>query len=227
MLTVDMPVLGIRERDLHSGFVIGHATGVPNVSEAGASGLLTMPEVVDLIDPSLTWEDVAALARGVRPPGRRQGRPDAGGRAARGARTGPPGVVVSNHGGRQLDTVLSGADALPAVVDEVGGEIDVIVDGGIRRGADVLKALALGAQAVLVGRPVLWGLAVEAGRTGHGASWSCCWRSSTTPSRWRACRSPQTSAATRSSGRRGRTGPDRPLGRSGAPGVPSRRLARC
>ena len=74
-------------------------------------------------------------------------------------------MIVSNHGGRQLDTVLSGADALPAVVDEVGGEIDVLVDGGIRRGSDVVKALALGARAVLVGRPVVWGLAVggEAG----------------------------------------------------------------
>jgi 4-hydroxymandelate oxidase len=78
---------------------------------------------------------------------------------------GAAGVIVSNHGGRQLDTVLSGADALPAVVDEVGGEVDVLVDGGIRRGSDVLKALALGARAVLVGRPVVWGLAVggEAG----------------------------------------------------------------
>ena len=70
-------------------------------------------------------------------------------------------MVVSNHGGRQLDTVLSGADALPAIVDAVGDRLEVIVDGGIRRGTDVLKALALGARAVLVGRPVLWGLAVD------------------------------------------------------------------
>ena len=72
---------------------------------------------------------------------------------------------MSNHGGRQLDTVLSGADALQAVVDEAAEELDVLVDGGIRRGTDVIKALALGARAVLIGRPVLWGLAVggEAG----------------------------------------------------------------
>ena len=74
---------------------------------------------------------------------------------------GAAGVIVSNHGGRQLDTVLSSADALPAVVDEVAGEVEVLVDGGIRRGTDVLKALALGARAVLVGRPVIAGLAVD------------------------------------------------------------------
>jgi isopentenyl diphosphate isomerase/L-lactate dehydrogenase-like FMN-dependent dehydrogenase len=74
---------------------------------------------------------------------------------------GVAGVVVSNHGGRQLDTVLSGADALGPVVQAVQGRIDVLVDGGIRRGWDAAKALALGADAVLVGRPVLWGLACE------------------------------------------------------------------
>ncbi len=77
------------------------------------------------------------------------------------AETGVRGVVVSNHGGRQLDTVLSGADALPAVIDAVGDQLDVLVDGGIRRGTDVLKALALGARAVMIGRPMLWGLAAE------------------------------------------------------------------
>jgi 4-hydroxymandelate oxidase len=73
---------------------------------------------------------------------------------------GASGLVVSNHGGRQLDAVLSGADALPEVVEAVGDRLDVLVDGGIRRGGDVLKALALGARAVMVGRPVVWGLAV-------------------------------------------------------------------
>jgi 4-hydroxymandelate oxidase len=81
------------------------------------------------------------------------------------AEHGAAGVVVSNHGGRQLDTVLAGAEALPAIVDAVGDRVDVLVDGGIRRGTDVLKALALGARAVMVGRPLIWGLAVggEAG----------------------------------------------------------------
>ncbi|MEI7625310.1 MAG: alpha-hydroxy acid oxidase [Actinomycetota bacterium] len=159
VLTVDMPELGIRERDLHTGFVIDLETGVPHVSETGASGLLTMSEVVDLIDPSLTWSDVEALAhqsglpilvKGILEP--------ADARLA--VEHGAAGVVVSNHGGRQLDGVLSGADALAGVVDEVGGEIDVIVDGGIRRGSDILKALAIGAAAVQVGRPILWGLTV-------------------------------------------------------------------
>jgi 4-hydroxymandelate oxidase len=74
-------------------------------------------------------------------------------------------VIVSNHGGRQLDGVPATADVLPEIVERVGDQVDVLVDGGIRRGADVLKALALGARAVMVGRPVLWGLAA-AGEAG-------------------------------------------------------------
>ena len=73
---------------------------------------------------------------------------------------GAAGVIVSNHGGRQLDTILSGADAVAPIVDAVAGRIDVLVDGGIRRGTDVVKALALGARAVMVGRPLTWGLVV-------------------------------------------------------------------
>jgi 4-hydroxymandelate oxidase len=69
-------------------------------------------------------------------------------------------VIVSNHGGRQLDGVAASLDALPEVVDAVGERVEVLMDGGVRRGTDVLKALALGARAVLVGRPVVWGLAV-------------------------------------------------------------------
>jgi isopentenyl diphosphate isomerase/L-lactate dehydrogenase-like FMN-dependent dehydrogenase len=164
VLTVDFPVLGMRERDLRSGFVVEEATGVPNLLAAGGGDNLTMREITALIDPSLTWADVERFAD-------ESGRPvivkgvltaeDA--RAAVGS--GAAGVVVSNHGGRQLDTVLSGADALPEVVEAVAGAIDVLVDGGVRRGTDVVKALALGAKAVLVGRPVLWGLTVggEAG----------------------------------------------------------------
>jgi isopentenyl diphosphate isomerase/L-lactate dehydrogenase-like FMN-dependent dehydrogenase len=77
------------------------------------------------------------------------------------AEHGAAGVVVSNHGGRQLDRVPASIDALPEVVDAIEGRIPVLMDGGIRRGADVAVALALGASAVLVGRPTLWGLAVD------------------------------------------------------------------
>jgi 4-hydroxymandelate oxidase len=80
--------------------------------------------------------------------------------AALAAEHGARGIVVSNHGGRQLDTVLAAADALPAIADAVADRVDLIVDGGVRRGIDVLKALALGARAVMVGRPLLWGLAI-------------------------------------------------------------------
>jgi 4-hydroxymandelate oxidase len=79
--------------------------------------------------------------------------------ARRSAELGARGIIVSNHGGRHLDTALATADALPEVVDAVAGKAEVYVDGGIRRGTDILKALAIGARAVMVGRPVLWGLA--------------------------------------------------------------------
>jgi 4-hydroxymandelate oxidase len=154
VMTVDLPVFGWRERDLRSGFVVDAV--VPSL---GGRGDLTVAEIGALIDPSLTWDDVERLADECSLPVVVKGvlTPDY---ARRAADSGATGVVVSNHGGRQLDTVLAGAEALPAVVDEVGGELDVLVDGGVRRGTDVVKALALGARAVMVGRPVLWGLAV-------------------------------------------------------------------
>ena len=164
LLTVDLPVFGWRERDMRSGFVVEHATAIPNLVAAGAQGSLSLQEVGALFDPSLTWDDVGrfaadsglpVLVKGVLTPEDARLAVDSG----------AAGIVVSNHGGRQLDTVLSGADALQAVVEETGDELDVLVDGGIRRGTDVIKALALGARAVLIGRPVLWGLAV-AGEAG-------------------------------------------------------------
>ena len=159
VLTVDAQVFGRRERDMRSGFVLEEAAAIPNLGAVGASGAVGLQELGALFDQSLTWDDVGrfaadsglpVLVKGVLTPAD----------ARRAVDTGAAGIVVSNHGGRQLDTVLSGADALPAVVDEAGGELDVLVDGGIRRGTDVVKALALGARAVMIGRPVLWGLAV-------------------------------------------------------------------
>jgi 4-hydroxymandelate oxidase len=150
VLTVDLPVRGAREREQRAPI---------STELAQAPTTMTPAEFMALIDAELRWSDVEkfvtestlpVVVKGVLTP------QDARLAAANGARA----VVVSNHGGRQLDTTLSGADALPAVVDAVGEQIDVLVDGGIRRGTDVLKALALGARAVMVGRPVLWGLAV-------------------------------------------------------------------
>ena len=159
VLTVDVPVFGTRERDMRSGFALDENMPIPNLAAAGARGTLSLKDVGALIDPSLTWDAVGLLAADSGLPVLVKGvlTPED---ARRALDSGAAGIVVSNHGGRQLDTVLSGADALPAVVDQVGDQLDVLVDGGIRRGTDVVKALALGARAVLVGRPVLWGLAV-------------------------------------------------------------------
>jgi 4-hydroxymandelate oxidase len=159
VLTVDLPVFGTRERDMRSGFVLDEASAIAAAGAAGARGALSLPELGDLLDQSLTWHDIGRLAADSGLPVIVKGvlTPED---ARRAADSGVAGIVVSNHGGRQLDTVLSGADALPGVVDEAGGELDVLVDGGIRRGTDVVKALALGARAVMIGRPVLWGLAV-------------------------------------------------------------------
>jgi isopentenyl diphosphate isomerase/L-lactate dehydrogenase-like FMN-dependent dehydrogenase len=154
VLTVDLPVQGRRERDLRAAFRID--ASVPSVG--GRAGM-SLPEMVEQFDASLTWDDLERLAGESRLPLLVKGvlTPED---ARRAEASGAAAVVVSNHGGRQLDTVAATADALPAVVEEIGEEVDVIVDGGIRRGTDVLKALALGARAVMVGRPVIWGLAV-------------------------------------------------------------------
>lgn len=110
-----------------------------------------------MLDPSLTWNDIAWLAGETSVPVLVKGicRADD---ARLAAQHGAAGVIVSNHGGRQLDSAPATVTVLPAVVEAVGGKVPVLIDGGIRRGTDVLKALALGAKAVLVGRSVLWGL---------------------------------------------------------------------
>jgi isopentenyl diphosphate isomerase/L-lactate dehydrogenase-like FMN-dependent dehydrogenase len=161
VVTVDLPVLGVRERELRTR-PHTRADQVPAAAAAGAEGTMTPAQFTRLIDADLSWADVEQLARESPLPVIVKGVLTA--EAARlAADHGASAVVVSNHGGRQLDTVLSGADALPEVAEAVGDRLDVLVDGGIRRGGDVLKALALGARAVMVGRPVLWGLAVQGG----------------------------------------------------------------
>jgi 4-hydroxymandelate oxidase len=159
VLTVDLPVFGTRERELRTGFALDQSTPLPNIAAAGGAGRLTLQDVGTLLDQSLTWDDVGRLAADSGLPVLVKGvlTPED---ARRALDSGAAGIVVSNHGGRQLDTVLSGADALREIVDETGDALDVLVDGGIRRGTDVVKALALGASAVMIGRPVIWGLAV-------------------------------------------------------------------
>ncbi len=160
VVTVDLPVLGIRDRDVRTQYAIPDAVAAPSIDAMGRTGAFSMLEIGELIDPSLTWKDIARLADGSELPVLVKGvlTPED---ALLAAEHGVAGVVVSNHGGRQLDTVASGAEALPAIAEAVGDRIDVLVDGGIRRGTDVLKALALGARAVMVGRPVIWGLAAD------------------------------------------------------------------
>jgi 4-hydroxymandelate oxidase len=122
--------------------------------------------VTALCDASFTWQGVSWLHALTRLPVLVKGilTPED---ARLALEHGAAGMIVSNHGGRQLDGVPSTCEALPAVVDAVSGRAEVLVDGGIRRGADVLRALALGARAAIVGRPYLWGLAVD-GEAGVG-----------------------------------------------------------
>jgi isopentenyl diphosphate isomerase/L-lactate dehydrogenase-like FMN-dependent dehydrogenase len=160
-LTVDAPRLGRRERDLRTGFVIPADVTVPSfAAAAGRSTDFTPADMFGLMDPSVGWDDLEELASGSSLPVLVKGILTAED-AALACEHGAAGVVVSNHGGRQLDGATATIDALPEVVDAVEGRVEVLVDGGIRRGGDVVKALALGARAVLAGRAPLWGLAAR------------------------------------------------------------------
>ncbi len=160
-LTVDAPRAGRRERDFRTGFVVPPDVTAPAVAAAvGADRPITVQEVFELVDPTLTWSDLETLASECSLPIVLKGI-QTGADAALAVEHGAAGVIVSNHGGRQLDCVPATIDILPEVVEAVGGRCEVLIDGGVRRGTDVLIALALGARAVLVGRPALWGLAVD------------------------------------------------------------------
>jgi isopentenyl diphosphate isomerase/L-lactate dehydrogenase-like FMN-dependent dehydrogenase len=191
VLTIDNQLTGNRERDLRNGFTIpprfgplalaGMALKLPwlfrmrqelkritfanYVERLGATDLKTLAQRMPLLlDPSLSWRDVDALRRWWKGPLLLKGilhPQDAREALARGV----DGIIVSNHGGRQLDGAVAAVEALPGVVEAVDGRVPVLVDGGIRRGSDVVIALALGARACLIGRPHLWGLAV-AGEAG-------------------------------------------------------------
>ena len=168
VLTVDTPLLGRRRRDVRNRFNLPDELRIENQYGTG-TGLDRLPAGVNDsglaayfardIEPGLTWRDVEWLRGVTRLPLLVKGvvRPDD---AARAVEAGVAGLIVSNHGGRQLDGAPATIDVLAPICDAVGGAIEVLVDGGIRRGTDIIKAIALGARAVLVGRPVLWGLAV-------------------------------------------------------------------
>lgn len=161
VLTVDLPVFGRRERDRRSGFTV---PAMPLIDAAGDERMRRYGGLEDQRSHGLTWEtledirswsSLPLVVKGILSPAD----------ADLAARAGVAGLVVSTHGGRQLDRAISSADALAGVVDAVAGRCEVWVDGGIRRGLDILTALALGATGVLVGRPFYWALAAG-GRAG-------------------------------------------------------------
>jgi isopentenyl diphosphate isomerase/L-lactate dehydrogenase-like FMN-dependent dehydrogenase len=173
VVTLDTFVLGWRERDIQNAYL-------PFLRGEGLANYLSDPVFLEAIggdpvlhpikaighfgevfsDPSRTWDDLGRLCGGTRLPVLLKGvlHPED---AHRALDHGAAGVIVSNHGGRQVDGALAALDALPAVVDAVGGRATVLFDSGIRRGSDVIKAVALGARCVLVGRPYCYGLAIN------------------------------------------------------------------
>ena len=157
MLTVDLPVAGRRERDVRAAFALPDDLPLPNLPQTlQREDFHTALHAV--VDDTLAWHDLEWLHSICPLPLVIKGiltHED----ALLAAEHGVAAVVVSNHGGRQLDGVPAALDVLPEVVEAVGERVEVLVDGGIRRGADVLKALALGARATLSGRAVLYGLA--------------------------------------------------------------------
>lgn len=164
VLTVDLQRLGRRERDMRVGFTLPPGVAVPNIAAAAGVPLAEAASVA-FVD-RLTWDDLEwltgfglpVIVKGVL-------HPDD---ARLAIEHGAAAIGVSNHGGRQLDGAIASLDALPAVAEAVGGRVPILLDGGIRRGTDALIGLALGATAVGIGRPVLWGLAVD-GEAGVGS----------------------------------------------------------
>jgi isopentenyl diphosphate isomerase/L-lactate dehydrogenase-like FMN-dependent dehydrogenase len=171
VVTVDAPVLGTREADVRNRFSLPAGMFPANLApeadravRASGDGSGLQQYFTANIDPTLTWADIdwlrsltplPVLVKGI----------VRGDDAAEAVAHGVAGIIVSNHGGRQLDSAPAGIDAVSEVASAVGGHVPVLMDGGVRRGSDVVKAIARGADAVLIGRPVLWALAAggEAG----------------------------------------------------------------
>ncbi len=165
MLTVDTPEWGRRERDVKNNFHLPEGLCAINLVPSnqrgemiGQSGAGMGQAFTWMLDASVSWKDVEWLCSLTKLPVVIKGvcRADD---AKKSLDYGVKGIVVSNHGGRQMDTAPATIEVLPAIAEAVGGKIPLLLDGGVRRGVDVLKAIALGASAVQIGRPVLWGLA--------------------------------------------------------------------
>ena len=167
VLTVDTPIVGGRERDVRNAFAMPSGLDYANFRDYGASDMAVRGQAQrfhhdshDPFESGLTWDDLRwmrdltelpVVVKGVVHPEDAEAAVEAGAAA----------IIVSNHGARQLDTSIPAIEALPDVVAAAKGRVEVLMDGGVRRGTDVIKALALGARAVLLGRPILWGLAVD------------------------------------------------------------------
>lgn len=165
VLTVDAPLYGKRTKEIRHPIILSSDFEIKNLQNAGlnlkdiAANELT-GYLSSLLDPTINWNDIAWLRsitslpiilKGIMNPKDIQIAIEYN----------IDVVVISNHGGRQLDTTLSSVDALKLIRDTVNGNMDIILDGGVRKGVDILKALALGAKAVMVGRPILWGLVAD------------------------------------------------------------------
>lgn len=180
VVTVDSPVLGRRERDIRNQFTLPPGLRAANLEKFALGNIKKNQNdnnkqdsdlasyIASLYDTSLTWKDLEWIISLTKLPVLVKGvlRGDD---AIKAVAAGAKGIIVSNHGGRQLDTTISTIEALPGITAalEKGNssnsyrEVEVLLDGGIRRGTDILKALAMGAKAVMIGRPVLWGLALS------------------------------------------------------------------
>ncbi|MEV5537460.1 alpha-hydroxy acid oxidase [Saccharopolyspora shandongensis] len=160
VVTVDVPIMGRRLRDLRNGFELPPEIRNAHLPEQATGGTAPTGHTTDVIDAGFDWVGLERVRAQTRLPLVIKGILSTTD-ADRAAALGVDGIVVSNHGGRQLDGVPPSIRALPAIVDAVDGRCPVMVDSGIRSGTDILKALAVGAQGVLVGRPILWALAAR------------------------------------------------------------------
>ncbi|GAB2631464.1 alpha-hydroxy acid oxidase [Kribbella swartbergensis] len=168
MVTVDVPVMGRRLRDVRNAFTLPADVAAANLVDMTTEAHVAVPGIsavaahtTSAFEPAVSWRDLEWLRTATELPLVVKGILDPRD-ARRAVEAGADGVVVSNHGGRQFDGAPASIDALGPVVDAVGNDCSVLLDSGIRSGLDVVKAVALGASAVLVGRPLLWALAVEA-----------------------------------------------------------------